>query len=326
MIGRAVVPSRDAAARAAPVLLAILSLAFHRTCRTLTTLLMRVHALVERGRKPQWRIFSAALLAERWMLPIIMSQGPRWNTHAVQANLAPVLVHGTLSVRVRSARESALAWTITINEFPGFRSVAEINSIPSPPEEWRAVPLSPGVYSLSLRYYEPFVDCRLPAVHCDGQKLAEEAPVPPETTSIWRNLAARDGLLYRWLNYYVLGMLAWRHILPAGLVEREFLPIGNPATRFRFGLLEIGDVLVLQVDPGVSTTELIYVTTYNASSFPLHSYRVDVPELRLDPAAVRGYFLVRIHPFRAREIPWTDDLLRLTVRDRDGVERLFPER
>jgi hypothetical protein len=114
--------------------------------------------------------------------------------------------------------------------------------------------------------------------------------------------AVRDkrGLFYLCLHYYVFHALDHRDWLPAAFVEREFLPAGNPQTRFRFGAVRRGQSITLTLAPALLATHAVFFTLYNRHSFPVTWYPIADEHHTTAPCACAGFYLVRIQQLAAQ--------------------------
>lgn len=276
--------------------LAILSFLFFKGVRFLVRLVLFLYYMVARRQGLQWKFVGTELFKTPGTLLMIMATGPRWNTHAIVATAGPVVVKKSLAVDLSFAERSAGVWTLVICSFPGYKTVTRIGSRNSSfGSAIVELPLDPGRYWLALRYYHGTDTVELPALTVDGAELIPAAPVPPGVDDFYRSLSGRSDLLYRCLHYYVYVLLRYRHYLPAAFVEREFVPLGNPETRFEFGAMRAGESLSLQTEPSVLLNYDIYVTIYNRASFPMDWFHVTDPEFVTAKAADNWVYLVRIH-------------------------------
>jgi len=242
-----------------------------------------------------WKVFNAAMVAQPLVLPIIATKGPRWNTHAVVVTAGPIDVKSSLSVEVATSFASASSWSIVIYANPGYQTVTSIESFNIPEgTQWHELPLKPGKYSINLRYYGLLNTPLTPAVKADGEQVVTHKPVTPNNNDFYSELSRRDNWFYAALHYYVFHMLRFRRWLPTALVRREYLPVGDPGTIFRYGLIRKGEWLRFS-----STDELIdnydlYLTTYNRSSFPISSEVIRDTTHPTAASTEDGYYLLRI--------------------------------
>lgn len=244
---------------------------------------------------PGWQVLPRALLAHRGALPWMMTTGPRLNAHAVIGMSDPLEVNGSLSVHIADAARSARSWSIVIYELPRFRTVATIGSNDAASSgPWQDVPLPPGSYSLGLRYYHPADSIDLPAVRVDGHERVPALTIPENALSVWDSVRDRRSMFYLFLHYYMFNLLDYRAWFPEELIEREFLPVGNPQTHFHYGAVRKGQSVTLRSAPALLATHDVFFTLYNRCSFPV----IWAPILAAEHAVAvptTGFYLVRMH-------------------------------
>jgi hypothetical protein len=279
------------------VIPAVCSLAFYRVVRAGARALWVLYARRRSRKGVRWQFADAETLNNPLALPILMTTGPRWNTHALIANLGPVPVRETLELDVAPAERSAKSWTVVVSAFPAFRSVATVSSLAGPfPEGIARVPLPAGTYSLGLRYYHWADTVELPGVRVDGQPVTAGQWMPPDLNRYLHDLPKRTNLFYRALHYYVYVALKYADRLPAGFAEQEFLPVGNPETRFRYGIVPRGKSLRVETSPALRNACDVYVTLYNRASFPVHWFEVTGDSSVTPAFEFDCMYLIRLHP------------------------------
>ena len=243
----------------------------------------------------EWKVFCEDTLARPFVLPIIATKGPRWNTHAVIVTAGPIEVKQVLSLGVATAFSSARSWSIVIYSNPSYRTVASIESFSIPEaERWHDLKLSPGRYSINLRYYGLSDASSAPEVKADGVRIVPAKPVPTDSNDFYKDLYRRDHWFYAVLHYYVFHMLRFRRWLPASFVRRHYLPVGDPGTIFRYGPIRTGEFLEVKSEPALLDSYELYLTVYNRSSFPLVAQTIQDSECRTAPATCDGFYLFRI--------------------------------
>jgi hypothetical protein len=230
-------------------------------------------------------------------LPVIMTEGPRWNTHALIGRIGPLIVQHSLEVQTSLADASAHAWSIVVYSFPNHQTVASLQRGDGPAgADGASLSLSKGRYCLILRYYEPLPAAKLPAVTVDGRPHVPSLSVPQNTNEFYRSLSSRRSLFYVILHYHAFVMLKYRRWLPRSLVERMYLPVGNPETHFRYGALAKSDGLRVSIAKDCLDAYDVYVTVYDLASFPLFWERLDGGRCEQTPFGQRCTFLIRLHP------------------------------
>ncbi len=276
--------------------LATLSFVFFKSVKFLIRRLLSVYYVVAKSQAFQCKFISAQLLKMPGALPMIMTTGPRWNTHAIVVTAGPIVLKQSLTVHVAAAERSARVWTLVVCTFPGYQTVTTIGSLNAPFGGPSAeIPLSPGKYWIALRYYHWSESVELPALTVDGVEVIHSTRVPSDLNDFYYTLAGRSNLFYLCLHYYVFVLLRYRRYFPAAFVEREFLPLPNPETHFYFGALQTGERLSMQLDPSLLISYDIYLTIYNRASFPVVWFQVTNREFATAESIANCVYLVRIH-------------------------------
>lgn len=303
--------------------LSLASFAFHRVMRAVFRSLAAraMHRDVQRGNR--WQLLSRALLERRGTLPVIMLTAPRWNTHAIIGNAGPLEVTSSLSIDLAAAARSARSWSVVVYRFPRSITVASVGSIdpPSPPslasptsgEPWWTIALAPGTYSLGVRYYLTTDTIELPAVRVDGVDHLPARGVGADALAVYDAVRGRRGLFYLCAHYYVFHVLDYRAWLPAAFVQREFLPVGNPQTQFRYGAVRAGQSIALRFSPAVLSGYDVFYTLYNRYSFPVTWCVITAAQHDTGPVEAAGFYLVRIHRRSQQAAPFDDGGVEVTT-------------
>lgn len=279
--------------------LAAASYVFFKMTRLVVRGITRRHLARHADQAPRWRVLSAASLSRPMMLPVVMTSGPRWNTHAIIANVGPFRVARSLAIHRSVADASAACWTIVVNTYPGHHALTRLGSGDGlRAHDWHDLPLEPGSYSLMLRYYHWSGDVRLPALQIDDQRGVEEAAVPADVNSFYVDLWKRRSRFYLCLHYYVFTIVRVRKWLPASFVRGEVLPIGNPDTEFYYDIVWPGARCSITVDPVVLVEHDVFYTLYGRDSFPLAWAHITEPQHTTSLVAEKGLLLVRVHSRR----------------------------
>ena len=207
---------------------------------------------------------GAASLRNPLALPVFMTSAPRWNPHAILATAGPLRVLESLTVDVAEAGRAAASWSLVIYTFPGFKTVTTLDRANSG-EEMRTVSLAAGRYWLGMRYYRWSAQPVLPAVLVDGQAVVAALPVPGDLNGFYADLARRRSVFYFLpCHYYVWVLLRYASHLPRKWVEREYVQVGNPGTRFLYGYVYKVDLI--RVGNGTRTvgySRRVLVTVYS---------------------------------------------------------------
>lgn len=275
--------------------LAIGSYLFFKVTRFILRRLATLHFAVLRRDAKCWQIFSEEFLGRPLVLPAVMVEGPRWNTHALIVRAGPLKVERSIEIHLPTAFRSASSWTVVVYRFPGHRTVESIGSVDvSPDDEWCSLAVEPGRYALVLRYYDWNAAAALPEVRVDGRAALASIPVPADANEFYHRLRQRRNLFYRMLHYYVYVLLEHGDRLPHRLVEKEYLPVGNPQTRFAYGIVPRGRRLVVAADSTLLAAGDIYLTLYDRASFPVEWDRLVEPEHSTGPFDQDCMYLVRV--------------------------------
>jgi hypothetical protein len=270
--------------------------------------LTRLHFSLARRDATAWRFLTGDLVRRPLALAVVMTEGPRWNTHAAIARVGPLPVGETMELDLADAVSRVRSWTIVVYSFPGHGTVASLgpHDLPSDGTGRMRVSLPPGRYSLILRYYAPAPGTCLPTVSCDAQPVVADSLVPVTVNDFYRELARRRSVLYTLLHYHAFAVLKHRDRLPDRFVERIYLPVGNPETQFRYGVLLPHETLQVQTTDSLRQDWDVYVTVYGLASFPLAWQTIDTLDCRLGPFGRRCTYLIRLHPRSASGAPPTD--------------------
>ncbi len=277
--------------------LAIGSYLFFKAARFCLRRMASLHYAVLSRQAKNWRIFSEEFLDEWLVLPVVMVEGPRWNTHALIARAGPLKVERTIAIHLPTAFRAANAWTMVVYRFPSHRTVASFASCDTYSEEqWSSLTLEPGRYALVLRYYGWSNNATLPEVRVDRAQAVASTPVPPDANDFYHRLAQRQSLFFRLLHYYVYVLLQYKDFLPRHFVEREFLPVGNPKTQFAYGIVPRGKRLTVMLDASLLAVCDVYLTLYDRASLPVQWNQLTEPEHATRPLGQDCMFLIRVHP------------------------------
>ncbi len=277
--------------------LALLSFGFYKLMKLIIGNLFTVYLAINQDKANQWRILSQEVIDSPLSLPVLMTKGPRWNTHAVIGTLGPFKVNNSLTLDLESANNSADSWIAVVYSFPGYKTITSIESDKVKIEsQWYAINLPPGKYSLGVRYYNRRDRLTYPGVKLDNEDFVSPQPVASNINDFYHNLIQAKNWFYLSLHYYIFTILKLRNWLPESFVRREFLPVGAPDTYFAYNYLQRGQALQIDVNPEILAHYDVYFTLYDRSSLPLTWKAIDSTTHSLSPVANNGYFLFRIRP------------------------------
>ena len=272
---------------------ALLSFLFNKAMKlTIGTLYLVYLAFSQKAY--QWQVLSAETLKSPLSLPVLMTKAPRWNTHAIIGTLGPFKVKETLEIDLQSAYRSASSWIAIFYSFPGYQTIASLESKHyNLEEQWATVPLKPGKYTIGLRYYGWFDSVKLPTVRVDGKEIPAQ-PVSADVNQFYDHLIDRKNWFYLGLHYYIFTLLKLRRWLPESFVRKEYLPVGATDTFFLYGYLKKSEKLQVQLQPEVLENYNIYLTLYDRSSLPLSWCLIQQAMQTIEPIPNNGFYLVRV--------------------------------
>lgn len=276
--------------------LALLSFGFNKVMKFVIGNLFTVYLAINKQKASQWRVLSQKMINAPLILPVLMTKGPRWNTHAVIGTLGPFSVTEEIAIDVETANRSARSWIAVVYSFPGYKTITSIEAEKVNDRSWHKVKLSAGKYSLGVRYYNRADEVSYPAIEVDGDLFVEPYSVPQNINSYYHNLIAAKNWFYLSLHYYIFTILKLRDYLPESFVRREYLPVGAPATYFAYNYLDWQQALEIVVEPQIIEQFDIYFTLYDRSSLPLSWCVITESTYALAPQNIRGYYLLRIRP------------------------------
>ena len=281
--------------------LALLSLLLYKAVQWLMRRLANLHYRRRKEAAFRWSPLSAQTLRNPLALPVLMTSAPRWNPHAITATLGPLPVRETLTIDVSAARRSAASWSIVVYTFPGFRTITSVDSLQAAGDSV-VLPLKPGRYWIGLRYYHWSEEVVLPSLSIDGKPAVEPMPLPSDVNAFYQELSRRRSWCYFALHYHAWMALRLRAWLPRRFVERIVLPVGNPGTRFYYGVLRPGERLRIEASAETLRDADIYLTLYSRASFPVAWERVTQGCHETERVFAPRLYLVRVHSRVAEKI------------------------
>jgi hypothetical protein len=275
--------------------LAILSFFFYKAMKFLIGNLYIIYLTVNKKQASQWRVLSAENLKSPLSLPVLMTKGPRWNTHAIIGTLGPFTVKETIAIDTESANRSSASWIAVIYRFPDYETIASIESDKlTSQDKWASLNLKPGKYSIGLRYYHWSNHINLPALRVDNVEWVNSCPVPTDINHFYYELIQKKNWFYLTLHYYIFTILRLRKWLPESFVKNEYLPVGSPDTDFLYGYLERGQSLSIKVSSAIVNNYDLYLTIYDRSSLPLNWNQISEENYLTQPIENNGFYLIRM--------------------------------
>lgn len=277
--------------------LALLSFVFYKVMKFLIGILFTIYLAINKEKASQWRFFSKKMIAAPLILPVLMTKGPRWNTHAVIGTLGPFKVEKEFALDIESANNSAASWIAVVYSFPRYKTITSLESDKiNSDDKWYSVKLKSGKYTLGIRYYNRSDNLQLPAIQVDGNNFVNPQPVPNDVNDFYYDLINSKNWFYSSLHYYIFTILKLKDILPESFIRKEYLPVGAPDTFFAYNYLEQQQQLQLDIDAEIVSNCNIYFTLYDRSSLPLSWEQITTTEYHLSAPQSNGYYLLRIRP------------------------------
>lgn len=277
--------------------LALLSFLFYKVMKFIIGNLFILYLAINKEKASQWRVLSKENIKSPLALPVLMTKGPRWNTHAIIGTLGPFSVKQSIAIDLESANNSAQSWIAVVYSFPGYKTIASLESAKVTQEkQWISLPLQPGKYTLGLRYYSWSNNIDLPAVKVDQEYLTKSQAIAANINDFYYGLIQQKNWFYLSLHYYIFTILRLRKWLPESFVKAEYLPVGAPDTEFFYGYLNKQQSLQIEVNSLIINNYDIYLTLYDRSSLPLNWCQIQQENITTDPIENNGFYLIRIRP------------------------------
>lgn len=259
--------------------------------------LYTVYLAVNKKQACQWRVLSAENLKSALSIPVLMTKGPRWNTHAIIGTLGPFSVQDSLALDLDSANRTTSSWIAVVYSFPGYETITSLESNKTQSNDnWASLGLKPGKYSLGLRYYNCEHNIDLPAVKVDNNLFVNCQSVPKNVNDFYRDLIKSKNWFYLGLHYYIFTLLRLRKWLPESFVKREYLPVGATDTEFFYNYMLKEQVLQVEIEDILVNNYDIYLTIYDRSSLPVSWHKITESNYVSQAIANNGFYLIRMRP------------------------------
>lgn len=277
--------------------LALLSLIFYKVMKFIIGNLFTIYLSVNKTKASVWRVLSQETIDSALSLPVLMTKGPRWNTHAIIGTLGPFKVEKEVSLNITTANNSARSWIAVVYSFPGYKTITSLESSKiSSDNDWYGIKLPPGKYSFGLRYYNRRDKITLPEIKIDNHIFTDKQNVPKNNNDFYHDLIQSKNWFYSSLHYYIFTILKLRKFLPESFVRKEFLPVGAPDTFFAYNYLSKQQSLKINFTQDIINNCNIYFNLYDRSSLPLSWCEIVTTEYNLAAPKTNGYYLLRIRP------------------------------
>ncbi len=279
------------------IILSFLSYGFYKVMKFFIGILYTLFLIINRKKASIWRVLSAETLESFLSLPVLMTKGPRWNTHAIIGTLGPFYVGETLTVNLGDLRNSARSWIFVVYSFPWYETITNLDSnVIESQQEWYSLKLRSGWYTIGLRYYDRTPPIYLPNIKVDGAIFTAATAVSPDVNSFYPTLIKKKNFFYNALHYYIFTILKYRDSLPQSFVRSEYLPVGAPDTEFVYNYLKKGQSLQVEIELGILAHYYVFFNIYDRSSLPLSWCQILEPHYLSQPAPNNAYYLFRLRP------------------------------
>lgn len=203
-------------------------------------------------------------------VPYMMVTGPRWNTHARIASAGPFHAERRIVVDVDGLAEAN--WYVVLHRLPTNEMLQWADHTQSDADATVTFDVDPGTYLLVARLYPTGRPASFPPVHVDGGATS----VPSRDAGVIRQPQVasqfhRRSLFYDALHHHVFFALHHRRHFDTATVRRQYLPVGNPGTQFRYGAVRPGEAVEVTWTDAVEAQYRLFLSAYNRSSFPIYS-------------------------------------------------------
>ena len=297
--------------------LACLSFVLFKVVKLLVGLLYTLYLSVNQKRAGQWQVLSTETLEKFLSLPVLMTKGPRWNTHAIISTLGPFSVKQSITIDVRSANLSANSWFAVIYRFPDYETIASFQSeLTQTGDRWQSITVKPGKYSLGLRYYDWNQQVKLPMVKVDDQVFVKPQEISTTVNQFYADLSQKSNGFYWALHYYIFVILKLRKYLPASFIRKEYLPVGAPDTDFFYHYFNKKQKLTIKIETDLLQDYQVYLTLYNRASFPFFSQQILQDHYSIESIEFDGFYLIRMRKKQVK-ISQKKDQLISKIQDSD---------
>lgn len=277
------------------ITLAFFSFLFYKTMKFIIGNLYTIYLVFNKKQAYRWRILSAESLKNPLSLPVLMTKGPRWNTHAIIGTLGPISLKESLAIDLETIQQSSQSWVCAIYSFPNYETVASIDSHSlEANNKWQSIELKPGKYLLGLRYYNRLDKIIFPVVKIDGREEIGTQETTADVNKFYDTLIQRKNWFYLLLHYYIFTILRLRKWLPESFVRNEYLPVGAPDTDFFYNYINKKQSLEIEIQSHVLSLYDIYLTVYDRASLPVISSSIKEEKYKSVLVANNGYYLLRL--------------------------------
>jgi len=234
------------------------------------------------------------------IIAMCLGTGPRWNTHTnVNIGFFPIEGEGGAHViEVDNIQKEGLSWqTIFYNENNDHIAEACPNKDISGNITLKIATNSStkGIQAWTRMYlYGEVQEAMVPEVWMDGNLALKTRTYQKNCLGFNKFLREQQNIWFEAMHWYVFPMLATRNFWPEWWVRTEYLPVGNPATAWSYGVLHAGYALSVDIEPAVMTDYIFYYTELSRASIPtLASYEVSSPKEKMPVCKEDGFWMMR---------------------------------
>lgn len=243
-----------------------------------------------------WQTINEIVSQKPRLISYLALAAPRWNPHAIIASCGPMRIQNSVAIDISELNRSCAKWYLIVYNAPGGQTVSATSSTNDGMAE-RKLEVSPGIYTVTLRVYEPQEKMSFPSLSIDdGMRQVEKRHIRcAELPSLEDNVFNLQSGFYRFVHSYMYTMLRYRSWFPKKWIEREYLPVGNPETHFRYGAFDSEQAVSIDFDESSRSGMLVYLTCYNRSSFPVFSTKLEEKNGIVTPRFTEaGFYLLRV--------------------------------
>jgi hypothetical protein len=243
----------------------------------------------------KWKLYSERV--SRFMgIPYVMLNAPRWNTHALIASIGPVEIKERLILDLAPVGLACRSWTLVLYKQPANEAALILSPFSIDPSG--QYPVEKGNYVILLRCYEVQYPFTLPGALIDIAGQVSERILPEKPAYYPAEVFNKSGRFYTLMHYYLHYAFAHPGLLEDKQLKKEYLPVGNPNTFFKFGYLPGNVRIQITTDARLRERALVYLTCFNRSSFPVLSKNLAAgsPVFESPLLAANGTYLIRVVP------------------------------
>jgi len=260
------------------------------------------HAVIgEISKKVDWKLFS-----EKFSIPgslmYVMLNAPRWNTHAIIVTAGILDVKQKLTfVGLNSLNANCQSWTIVIYTQPDNNTFKSISNQDITTNELTII-IPQGKYSIGMRLYNTIVPISFPLILVDAQEKVAVRHLDIIPLLYPKDIFNKKGILYYIIHQYIYLVMSNKVNRNNEYLRKEYLPVGNPETIFKYGIIPKRQSLNINVAQGILSNSLVYLTVYNLCSFPILSEQIFTENFSSEKFNNDSTYLIRIVPFNSQNI------------------------